>query len=52
MDPNIVYELQVKLDKAEMDFLSEIEQYAQAFFAPKCMQASLMYLLKPAKDRF
>ncbi|ABM39988.1 type I restriction endonuclease subunit R [Polaromonas naphthalenivorans] len=51
-DPNIVHELQVKLDKAKVYVPNEIEQYAKAFFDPKCKQASLMYILKPAKDRF
>ncbi len=51
-DPNIVHELQLKLDQAGVYFASEIEQYAEAFFDPKRNQASLIHVLKPAKDRF
>ena len=51
-DPNIVHELQLKLDKAGVYTTNEIEQYAEAFFDPKRNQASLMFVLKPAKDRF
>lgn len=51
-DPNIVHELQAKLDKAKVYFPSDIEQFAEAFFDPKRKQASLHYFLKPARDRF
>jgi type I restriction enzyme, R subunit len=51
-DPNIVHELQLKLDKAGVYSNNEIEQYAEAFFDPKRNQASLIYVLKPARDRF
>ena len=51
-DPNIVHELQVKLDKAKVYFPNDIEQYAEAFFDPKRKQANLHFFLKPAKDRF
>lgn len=51
-DPNIVHELQTKLDKAGVYFRSEVEQLAAAFFDPRCKQSSLHSFLKPAADRF
>ena len=40
-DPNIVHELQIKLDAAQVYLVSEIEGFAQAFFDPKRRQANL-----------
>lgn len=51
-DPNIVHELQIKLDKAGVYFPSEAEAFANDFFDPKRKQASLHAHLKPAADRF
>jgi type I restriction enzyme R subunit len=51
-DPNIVHELQVKLDQAGVYLPSEVEQFAAAFFDPKRKQAALHAYLKPAADRF
>jgi type I restriction enzyme R subunit len=51
-DPNIVHELQTKLDKAGVYFPQEVEQLAEAFFNPKGKQEHLHPFLKPAKDRF
>jgi type I restriction enzyme R subunit len=51
-DPNIVHELQTKLDKAGVYTRSEVEQLAEAFFDPKRKQATLHTYLKPAADRF
>ena len=51
-DPNIVHELQAKLDKAKVYFPTEVEQFAEAFFDPKRKQANLHFFLKPARDRF
>ncbi len=51
-DPNIVHELQIKLDAAQVYLAGEIESFAQAFFDPKRGQASLHAYLKPAADRF
>jgi type I restriction enzyme R subunit len=51
-DPNIVHELQLKLDKAGVYTRSEVEQLADAFFDPKRKQATLHTYLKPAADRF
>lgn len=51
-DPNIVHELQIKLDKAGVYLPTEVEQFAQAFFDPKRKQGVLHAYLKPAADRF
>lgn len=51
-DPNIVHELQTKLDKVGVYTRSEVEQMAEAFFDPKRKQGTLHAFLKPAKDRF
>jgi type I restriction enzyme R subunit len=51
-DPNIVHELQIKLDKAGVYYPAEIEGFAEAFFDPKRKQAGLHAWLKPAADRF
>lgn len=51
-DPNIVHELQTKLDQAGVYFPKEVDGFAEAFFDPKRTQASLHAYLKPAADRF
>lgn len=51
-DPNIVHELQIKLDKAGVYLPTEVEQFAEAFFDPKRKQGALHAYLKPAADRF
>ena len=51
-DPNIVHELQVKLDQSGVYLPAEIEAFAEAFFNPKRKQAGLHAHLKPAADRF
>jgi type I restriction enzyme R subunit len=51
-DPNIVHELQTKLDQAPVYLPAEVEAFAEAFFNPKRQQAGLHAHLKPAADRF
>lgn len=51
-DPNLVHELQTKLDKAGVYLVSEVEGFATAFFDPKRKQSALHSYLKPAADRF
>jgi len=51
-DPNIVHELQIKLDKTRVYFPAEVEAFAAAFFDPKRKQAGLHAHLKPAAERF
>ncbi len=51
-DPNIVHELQTKLDQAGVYYPAEVEGFAKVFFDPKRNQAGLHAFLKPAADRF
>lgn len=51
-DPNIVHDLQIKLDKSGVYFPTEVEAFAKDFFDPKRKQASLHSHLKPAAERF
>ena len=51
-DPNIVHDLQIKLDQAGVYYPAEIDGFAEAFFDPKRKQAALHQFLKPAADRF
>jgi len=51
-DPNIVHELQTKLDHAGVYYPNEVDGFAEAFFDPKRKQAGLHAFLKPAADRF
>lgn len=51
-DPNMVHELQTKLDKAGIYTQSEVDQLADVFFDPKRKQSALHSFLKPAADRF
>jgi type I restriction enzyme R subunit len=51
-DPNIVHELQLKLDKSGVYYPAEVEAFAEAFFDPKRKQSTLHGFLKPAADRF
>lgn len=51
-DPNIVFEMQTKLESNSLFTNTEIENYAKAFFDPKGTQASMSSALKPAIDRY
>lgn len=51
-DPNIVYEIQFKLEGNGIFTDIDIENYAQAFFNPKGTQASMSSALKPSIDRY
>ncbi|MFO1412419.1 MAG: type I restriction endonuclease [Burkholderiales bacterium] len=51
-DPNIVHELQTKLDQAGVYLSAEVEKFAEVFFDPKRNQAGMHQWLKPAGDRF
>lgn len=51
-DPNLVHELQIKLNQAKVYHWSEVESFANAFFDPKRKQATLHAHLKPAYDRW
>ena len=51
-DPNIVYDLQIKLEGSHIFTPSEVESYAKAFFDPKGTQAQMSSAIKPAVDRY
>ena len=52
-DPNIIHELENKLNSSDILISSEIDQYAQAFFDPKgTTQALMSSAVKPAVDRY
>ena len=51
-DPNVVYDLQRKLDATGIYHWEEVEQFARAFFDPKASSTKLSYYCKPATDRF
>jgi len=51
-DPNILYDLQTKLETAGIFTASEVEAYARAFFDPKGTQAQMSAAIKPAADRY
>jgi type I restriction enzyme R subunit len=51
-DPNIIFDLQLKLDEQGIYTQSEIDQFAQAYFDPKGTQAAMAAAVKPASDRF
>jgi type I restriction enzyme R subunit len=51
-DPNMIFELQIKLDASSIYLPQEVEQYALAFFDPKGTQAAMVAAIKPASDRF
>lgn len=51
-DPNLVYDIQTKLDTSNIFTTIEVENYAQAFFNPKGTQALMSSAVKPAVDRY
>ncbi len=51
-DPNIVYDMQTKLEASTIFTAMEVENYAQAFFNPKGTQAAMSAAIKPAVDRY
>lgn len=51
-DPNLVYQLQTKLQGNAIFGNRDIENYAEAFFNPKGTQASMSSALKPSVDRY
>ena len=57
VDPQRLYELQGKLDAAQVYYRQEVERFARAFFKPKDQQhasdnATMNAALDPAVDRF
>ena len=51
-DPNIVYDMQHKLEQNDIFTTMDVENYAKAFFDPKGTQASMSSAIKPAVDRY
>ncbi|MHA3885531.1 type I restriction endonuclease subunit R [Stutzerimonas degradans] len=51
-DPQIIYDLQKKLDAEGIYHWQEVEAFALAFFDPKAASSKLSYYCQPAKERF
>lgn len=51
-DPNLIYDLQTKLDEERIYTWQEVEAFATSFFDPKQTQDKLSYLARPAVDRY
>lgn len=51
-DPQIIYDLQKKLDAEGIYHWEEVESFALAFFDPKAAASKLSYYCQPAKERF
>lgn len=51
-DPQIIYDLQKKLDTEGIYHWQEVEAFAMAFFDPKAAASKLSYYCTPAKERF
>ncbi|NMY72388.1 DEAD/DEAH box helicase family protein [Pseudomonas sp. WS 5414] len=51
-DPQIIYDLQKKLDAEGIYHWQEVEAFAMAFFDPKAAASKLSYYCTPARERF
>lgn len=51
-DPQLIYDLQKKLDAEGIYHWQEVEAFAMAFFDPKAAASKLSYYCTPAKERF
>ncbi|MGI6407259.1 MAG: type I restriction endonuclease subunit R [Thiopseudomonas sp.] len=51
-DPQLIYDLQKKLDAEGIYYWSEVEAFALAFFDPKAPASKLSYYCAPARERF
>lgn len=51
-DPNMVFELQIKLDAYGIYTKKEIDDFAKAYFDPKGKQEAMSAAVKPASDRY
>ncbi|WP_055127387.1 type I restriction endonuclease subunit R [Pseudomonas mediterranea] len=51
-DPQIIYDLQKKLDAEGIYHWQEVEAFAIAFFDPKAAASKLSYYCTPARERF
>jgi len=51
-DPNMIFELQMKLDANDIYTQNEVEQFAHAYFDPKGTQEAMSAAVKPSADRY
>ncbi len=51
-DPNMIFDLQLKLDTYHLYTPQEIESFAKAYFDPKGTQAAMSAAIKPVADRY
>jgi len=51
-DPNLIFDLQIKLDASSIYTQQEVVLFAAAFFDPNGSQAAMTSAVKPAADRF
>ncbi len=51
-DPQIIYDIQKKLDAENIYQWDEVSAFALAFFDPKAEASKLSYFCRPAKERF
>jgi len=51
-DPNLIHDLQEKLQAERIFTWQEVEAFAEAFFDPNKKQDKLNYFTRPAKDRY
>ncbi|MCH9739805.1 MAG: DEAD/DEAH box helicase family protein [Epsilonproteobacteria bacterium] len=51
-DPNLVYELELKLQSNNIFSSQDVENFALAFFLPEASQAKMTSAMKPAVDRY
>src|SRR5690554_1841581 len=51
-DPQLIYDLQKKLDAEGIYYWSEVEAFALAFFDPRAPASKLTYYCAPARERF
>ncbi|GAB3380483.1 type I restriction endonuclease subunit R [Azotobacter armeniacus] len=51
-DPQIIYDLQKRLDAEGIYHWQEVEAFALAFFDPKAAASKLSYYCQPARERF
>jgi len=51
-DPNIVYDLELKLQSNTIFTSQDVENFAKAFFVPRVSQAKMTSAIKPAVDRY
>jgi type I restriction enzyme R subunit len=51
-DPNLIYDIQHKLEEERIYTEQEVEAFAQVFFSPEGTQGQMNAIIKPPADRF